>query len=344
MAGICIIWFLRGIALLSLVLIGYQLVSFVLLRKKIDDHPLCRKCKFDLVGHDSIPDQCPECGTYLTTNSDIRIGNSAKKSGLFLCLCVRLTLLLIVGFSSYFFSDRWYYGWVQAYKPNWMLKQDAEQYETERGFFALHEIYIRIRSGSLSPAEINRWVNKAFQIQADFNSPWNILWGVIIQEAYWQGHVSYSDWVKYNHIAIDSGLVFSVLSDPVVKGKEIVYEMMIDIDQYRFGFWGNDPSTLANNLNVNLYMVQDIQFEIDGVVMNPQVLSIKQSLLLDFDKALVILELDQHQWDQIKLGQHILKAKINGNLYWDDRAGNQQIMPLLLTREYPIAITADSQD
>ena len=47
--------------------------------KKIDDHPWCRKCRFDLVGCPETTESCPECGADLTSKRSFRIGQRRKR-------------------------------------------------------------------------------------------------------------------------------------------------------------------------------------------------------------------------------------------------------------------------
>ncbi len=40
----------------------------------IDDHPLCRRCGYDLIGHAQRPYHCPECGSDTTLPDAVKIG------------------------------------------------------------------------------------------------------------------------------------------------------------------------------------------------------------------------------------------------------------------------------
>jgi hypothetical protein len=47
----------------------------------VDDHPYCRRCRYDLTGHDRRPPRCPECGAYLTGLHVVTIGRRRWEPG-----------------------------------------------------------------------------------------------------------------------------------------------------------------------------------------------------------------------------------------------------------------------
>ena len=47
----------------------------------IGNHPYCRRCGFDLIGHNTWPAQCPECGEDLTGEDAIVIGRREPSRG-----------------------------------------------------------------------------------------------------------------------------------------------------------------------------------------------------------------------------------------------------------------------
>src|SRR3954449_11905348 len=59
--------------------LGAMAIALIVLRRgargrRIDDHPLCRKCRYDLFGLPA-PTACPECGADLTKPAAVVIGN-----------------------------------------------------------------------------------------------------------------------------------------------------------------------------------------------------------------------------------------------------------------------------
>src|SRR5262245_40441147 len=47
--------------------------------RRLDDHPWCRRCKFDLYGRWPSASVCPECGKELHRRRAVRIGQRRKR-------------------------------------------------------------------------------------------------------------------------------------------------------------------------------------------------------------------------------------------------------------------------
>ena len=72
------------LALLPILLLALGVAVLVrgLRGRRVDDHPICRKCGFDLVGRPAGSDRCPECGADLTRTHAIRDGRHIRQRGL----------------------------------------------------------------------------------------------------------------------------------------------------------------------------------------------------------------------------------------------------------------------
>src|SRR2546421_8645663 len=62
-----------------ILLLGGGLAVYALRGRQIDNHPICRKCGFDLFGLGEST-RCPECGTELSA-AGIRLGHRAVRRG-----------------------------------------------------------------------------------------------------------------------------------------------------------------------------------------------------------------------------------------------------------------------
>ncbi len=49
--------------------------------RRVDDHPICRKCGFDLIGKPESSAVCSECGTDLTGVRAVRVGRRSGAAG-----------------------------------------------------------------------------------------------------------------------------------------------------------------------------------------------------------------------------------------------------------------------
>lgn len=122
---------------LSLAILCFALGAFTLKRgrrgAKLDDHPHCARCTFDLTGlKDST---CPECGTILLSPESRSIGTFRPRRRLIAsgCLLIALGSLLIAN-SIFGFTGRvdWY-----AKMPLWFLVRQASQMSD---FTSQHEV------------------------------------------------------------------------------------------------------------------------------------------------------------------------------------------------------------
>src|SRR5438067_13324862 len=62
------------------VLVAAGLLVYALRGRRIDDHPVCRKCGFDLFGKPEGSTVCSECGADLAGKRAVRVGNRRRRS------------------------------------------------------------------------------------------------------------------------------------------------------------------------------------------------------------------------------------------------------------------------
>ncbi len=103
--------------------VGLGLLWFGLRGRRINNHPWCRKCKYDLVGSPEVPVICPECGVDLNKHRSVRIGQRRKRPALSALATVVLILTV---------STAGWVGWRESrdfdwntVKPVWWLKQES---------------------------------------------------------------------------------------------------------------------------------------------------------------------------------------------------------------------------
>src|SRR5580765_2245604 len=154
--GIGAIALLGGIFLLLLGLRG----------RRVDDHPVCRKCGFDLTGRPggASAGRCSECGTDLARSRAVRIGNRQQRR-LLLRLGVLLTVICVMWLGSI--------GWIvgrgvdlNQYKPVWLLLRETSGKDLPARDAALAEIMSRVRRGKLPGESVNPVVGKGLAMQA----------------------------------------------------------------------------------------------------------------------------------------------------------------------------------
>lgn len=118
--------------------------------KRIDDHPVCRGCGFDLVGtHEPIPDKhpkCPECGT----RREPRVGNRQRRGKL--ALAGVLLMLTSIGVAGVWGYGQFGAAQLAQIKPMWLLRFEARSGTSNTADLALGEMILRFQNGSLTPA------------------------------------------------------------------------------------------------------------------------------------------------------------------------------------------------
>lgn len=175
-------------------IIGAVLLWLGLRGKRINEHPICRKCGFDLVGAGG-PALCPECGASLTTKRSIRPGEKRTRAGLVSAGCV----LLLVGVASAGATV-----WIRASSFNWntvkpfvVLKQDARSSSPTTMSGAAAELQFRIQNGTLDPARIAEVVRTGLELQGNPDGPWTPEWGDLLESAGISGHLTHEQLITF---------------------------------------------------------------------------------------------------------------------------------------------------
>ena len=183
------------IALLTVIAAaGLALTLLGLRGRRVDDHPLCRRCGFDLTGN---PDAavCNECGADLTRKKAIRIGHRARrKLPLAAGLAVLVPCLVIAAIAGYIIArgvD------VQAYKPAWLLSRELRSGDAAARDAAVAELAKRLKADALSPGAAANVVEWALAMQADRDQQWDVRWGRLVESARADAKASDEQWQRY---------------------------------------------------------------------------------------------------------------------------------------------------
>jgi hypothetical protein len=161
MGGMILLWAAAGL----LLMMGALALLAALRGRRIDDHPLCRHCRFDLVGIHGREPRCPECGSDLGGRRPVRWGNRRRRGKLF----VTGAVLLAAGLApmAILASGRaagvdW-----NRHKPEWWLGMDAHSGRRPVFDAAMEEFDRRLRDGRLSRQRALELVELALGHQGD---------------------------------------------------------------------------------------------------------------------------------------------------------------------------------
>ncbi|GEM_PF-3726368 len=156
--------------------------------RRIDDHPWCRRCRFDLFGSPAESSRCPECGADLDSRRAVRQGRRRRRpivlssGALLLVIAGTLIALQVSGVRSKV-------NWI-AYKPTWWLAIEARSPELAKSDAALAELGSRLRRDTLSQSRIDGLVKAAM---SRFETPEvevSRYWDAFMLSAWGLGHLN----------------------------------------------------------------------------------------------------------------------------------------------------------
>ncbi|MCG3123299.1 MAG: hypothetical protein GIKADHBN_01711 [Phycisphaerales bacterium] len=182
-------------ALLSPILMigGLLLVMAGRRGRRIDDHPLCRRCGFDLIGVKGVgegPGQvtpaCPECGRDVSARRALRFGNRLPGRRL-IASGAAASLVGVVALAGVAYSLTRGTAWYDI-MPTWALVVIIDSSSPAQQRPALAELAQRVSDQEASGWPVRRAVARALAVQADPAAPWLAEWGDLV-EAAWHGAI-----------------------------------------------------------------------------------------------------------------------------------------------------------
>lgn len=201
-----------GIAVyLLLTLLGVTLGALIVLvgkrLRRVDDHPTCRRCRFDLVGLGPEHDTCPECGAPLSGERSIRIGNRRPSIGV-VVVGVLIALVSVLAGGGVI-ALRVSGADANTYKPAWLLAREAKGAGTASAR-ALAELQRRLQGATLSQDTTKRLVSIGLDRQQDPARPWDPAWGDFLDAAWNSGLMTDDERLQF----ITRGVTFSLKTRP----------------------------------------------------------------------------------------------------------------------------------
>lgn len=197
---------------------------------RIDDHPLCRRCGFDLYGRPATSTVCPECGTDLSPPGAITVGHQVRRWRLIAGGTSLLAIAAIcLGMRLYFEYSN--FNWA-SHSPNWLLLRVA-QIDWNAQSAALTELIARRENGSLPTRQYAALVNAALDAQGRASQIWDSRWADVIETAHDEGNLDSKQWRRYARQALDSAQLSLVVPPTVEIGH--AFEFSIECDGARCG-------------------------------------------------------------------------------------------------------------
>ena len=184
------------IPLVAALLLGIALTAVGLRGRRTDDHPLCRRCRFDLTGRPSTAERrCPECGADLARPRAVAVGHRRRRPVVLTIgvglLAPALLVAALVGYDVVAGVD-----W-RRHAPVALLLREAAAADPARHRPAVAELAARLADGRLSSTGRDRVADAALAAQADAGRPWDPAWGDWLERARAAGRLSDDRWHRY---------------------------------------------------------------------------------------------------------------------------------------------------
>ena len=202
------------VALIVLIVVGCGLTAAGLRGRRTDDHPLCRRCRFDLTGRPTTAERrCPECGADLARPRAVVVGHRRRRTALLtggLAVSVPTLTLIVTAFYRLSTRDYWY-----PYAPVFYLASEARAADSSRHDPAMAEVVRRSKAGTLSDWDCRRLADTALACQGDPAQPWDDAWGDLLERFRAEGRLADERWARYAMQALAGSLDVEVR--PVVR-------------------------------------------------------------------------------------------------------------------------------
>lgn len=161
--------------------------------RRIDNHPLCRRCGFDLFGLTLQDRRCSECGAKLQGSSAVRWGRRRKLRWIVVLAAAVLVLQISFFGIAVYVTAR--HIDPNGRKPTWWLIRETNVKSTRSA--ALAELTKRLKAGTLTSQQADALFNRALRIQGDTSVPWDKSWEQFLDESLMLGKLPDAQWVKY---------------------------------------------------------------------------------------------------------------------------------------------------
>jgi hypothetical protein len=163
--------------------------------RRVNDHPLCRRCSFDLVGLPDGGTRCSECGADLSRRRALRHGvRQPRRRAVVAALLMLIPAVACLAFHAW--SAATEVPFVRR-EPVWWLISDTTSQDAATRDDAFDELLGRLRAGDLSAAQVKSAAAHALVVQGDVRKTWLPRWGDFVEEAYRGGKLPADSWRTY---------------------------------------------------------------------------------------------------------------------------------------------------
>lgn len=207
---------------------GIALVWVGLRGRKLNNHPVCTWCRFDLEGVYPEVVTCPECGAGLKREKAIRIGVRKRLPALVLMGAVFAAIpvapIAAIGYALLTGTN------VDSYKPLGVLLWEAKHSDATRLDALAGEIETRMMANKLDPAQYQRVIESTLAMQKDTSRTWTEAWGDLIERAKLDGALKPEQEKRF----ASQAAVLEIQTRPTVHAGEVM-PVRIKLKEARIG-------------------------------------------------------------------------------------------------------------
>ena len=214
------------IALGVVALFGLSLLIWGVRGRRINDHPVCRACGFDLKGLYPDAPMCPECGRDVRETRSVRSGVRTRRRWTIVAGAALLTIGVVgLGGAGYALGRS---ANLNPYKPTWLLAMEAQARNSATASAAISELVGRIEAERLSEERVASLIENALYAQSDLDAAWLVEWGNLIDVARVWGHVTDEQYRQYMRQALGwDGALSLVTRERLAQGDHLPVGMAL---------------------------------------------------------------------------------------------------------------------
>lgn len=307
-------------------LAGLRSLILGLRGKRIDDHPLCGKCRFDLTGLPEDQTKCPECGAVLS-QVGTRVGNRKRHPrriwagmilmGLSSAMCLP-TGLKMMGQMDWF-----------GVMPTWFMRYQIQN-DTGWAGRAWSQIYVRYERKQLSQSQLAALIDDALTLQSKVVRPWHIEAGDYIKLTHDRGDIPQLQWDLYKRFIAENAMHMEI-RDTLEIGTFFPFKLVKQVRRMgRNELWCERHIAL---IQIGDVIIKQNQPAGAGTLSNNSGGYTSRGF-----------GLSPKIWDQLKPGKHTVHLEFDctlfddGNEHHSDKPDNMSALTCRIKQDIPITL------
>lgn len=209
--------------MLGLMAVGVVMLALGRRGRVVNDHPVCRACRFDLSGVWPRERVCPECGGALELERAVVIGMRRRKRGL-VALGAAVLLVGVIGGGGIALTRASGVNWNQYMPTGWLIAR-IDTAGVGSGAM-LDELAARNGASELSSEQVAELARRLLGWQGDRARAWHFGAGDLFEQLAARGEVS----AEQNDVYMRQAVVLSARTRPTVHpGVGIPFELTLSL-------------------------------------------------------------------------------------------------------------------